>query len=186
MLKFVKCRRGSALVEYGIIVGLIAVLAITAVLGLGERTQNTFDTVTANLNWSIDGVSGDFAARYRFTTDVNPGNSDMLGYDLSNLAGSPWGGLDEARFDTFDIRSIQHDAGTDELTVIMAGNTTAQTSGYHLVCIDLTNGETPLVMDFDTTTGNYFGVFSSTIYVKSVAQPPFDLDQELACVVEAK
>ena len=42
--------KGAALVEYGILVGLIAVLAITAVLALGETVQGVFTTVSSTLN----------------------------------------------------------------------------------------------------------------------------------------
>lgn len=41
--------RGAALVEYGMLVGMIAVLAIGAVLALGEQVGATFDTGTAAL-----------------------------------------------------------------------------------------------------------------------------------------
>ena len=40
-----KSTRGAALVEYGILVGLIAVGAIAAVISLGEEVDTTFSTV---------------------------------------------------------------------------------------------------------------------------------------------
>jgi pilus assembly protein Flp/PilA len=41
--------KGAALVEYGILVGLIAVVAITAVLALGSTIQGVFETVSSEL-----------------------------------------------------------------------------------------------------------------------------------------
>jgi pilus assembly protein Flp/PilA len=49
MRKFMKSAKGAALVEYGILVGLIAVLAIGAVLALGEQIEATFSTVEQTL-----------------------------------------------------------------------------------------------------------------------------------------
>lgn len=42
--------KGAALVEYGILVGLIAVLAIVAVLNLGGTVRDTFTTVSSTLD----------------------------------------------------------------------------------------------------------------------------------------
>ena len=46
--------KGAALVEYGILVGLIAVLAIVAVLNLGETVRDTFSTVSNTLSTEIN------------------------------------------------------------------------------------------------------------------------------------
>lgn len=45
--------KGAALVEYGILVGLIAVLAIFAVLNLGETVRDTFTQVSSTLSANI-------------------------------------------------------------------------------------------------------------------------------------
>jgi pilus assembly protein Flp/PilA len=45
--------KGAALVEYGILVGLIAVLAISAVLALGEEVNETFVAVETSLASSL-------------------------------------------------------------------------------------------------------------------------------------
>ena len=54
MLKKLKNVKGAALVEYGILVGLIAVLAISAVLALGEEVQSTFQTVASTLQSNMN------------------------------------------------------------------------------------------------------------------------------------
>ena len=41
--------KGAALVEYGILVGLIAVIAITAVVALGTTVTQVFDRVNSTL-----------------------------------------------------------------------------------------------------------------------------------------
>lgn len=57
----VSTSKGAALVEYGILVGLIAVLAIVAVLNLGETVRQTFtqvsDTLSTSLNSAREGQS---------------------------------------------------------------------------------------------------------------------------------
>lgn len=53
MMKKMKNVKGAALVEYGILVGLIAVLAISAVLALGEQVETTFTAVSNELASSL-------------------------------------------------------------------------------------------------------------------------------------
>lgn len=42
MLKRLRAKKGAALIEYGILVGLIAVLAISAVTSLGKNVKTVF------------------------------------------------------------------------------------------------------------------------------------------------
>jgi len=49
--------KGAALVEYGILVGLIAVLAIVAVLNLGNTVKSTFETVSSTLSNNINSAA---------------------------------------------------------------------------------------------------------------------------------
>lgn len=41
--------RGASMVEYGILVGLIAVVAIIAITTLGQKVNNTFNNVASTL-----------------------------------------------------------------------------------------------------------------------------------------
>jgi pilus assembly protein Flp/PilA len=50
MKKMIANVKGAALVEYGILVGLIAVAAILAVVKLGEQVNSVFENVTSELN----------------------------------------------------------------------------------------------------------------------------------------
>ena len=47
--RFSKDEQGAALVEYGMLVGLIAVVCIAAVTALGVRVDAIFTTITADL-----------------------------------------------------------------------------------------------------------------------------------------
>ena len=46
---------GAALAEYGLLVGLIAVVCITAIASLGERISGVFDAIVTQL---VDPVPG--------------------------------------------------------------------------------------------------------------------------------
>ena len=54
MRKMMNAVKGAALVEYGILVGLIAVLAIAAVLSLGEEIRDTFGAVETALDSNLN------------------------------------------------------------------------------------------------------------------------------------
>jgi Flp pilus assembly pilin Flp len=52
-----KARKGAGLAEYGIVAGLVSVMAVSAVLALGEEVQGTFTTVSEAV--SSQGESSD-------------------------------------------------------------------------------------------------------------------------------
>lgn len=52
-------RKGAGLVEYGVVVGLVSVLAIGSVLSLGERVESTYCTVVDTLGGSQSGFTDD-------------------------------------------------------------------------------------------------------------------------------
>ncbi|MGA2139338.1 MAG: Flp family type IVb pilin [Verrucomicrobiia bacterium] len=49
MYRGLKSRKGQSLVEYALILALIAVVAILVLKGLGQKVNNTLSTVNANL-----------------------------------------------------------------------------------------------------------------------------------------
>jgi pilus assembly protein Flp/PilA len=51
--RFAKQDDGAALVEYGILVGLIAVVCIAAVGTLGTTIQGVFNTINADLTTAL-------------------------------------------------------------------------------------------------------------------------------------
>lgn len=186
MIRLLRAKNGASLVEYSILVGLISVLAIGGVLQLGQQTETSFKAPTATLSWYVNGVTEDYAARYRFTAAQNPTDPDRIGVDGGALSGSSYGSFDEATFEDFDLRSLQYDASADTLEVILAGNTVSRTPGHRMRCVDLALGEAALTVDFDTVMGIYVGFATSTLYTISTSSDPFLVDQELACVIEAK
>jgi len=52
MLRFLANTRGATAIEYGLIAALIAVAAITAMQGLGNKLKNTFNNVSNNMKAS--------------------------------------------------------------------------------------------------------------------------------------
>jgi pilus assembly protein Flp/PilA len=54
--RFAKDEDGAALVEYGLLVGLIAVVCITAVTLLGTQINEVFTNITADL--TAAGIKG--------------------------------------------------------------------------------------------------------------------------------
>jgi Flp pilus assembly pilin Flp len=68
-----KADRGAALVEYGILVGLISVLAISSVLGLGQKIEEIFGTTTTALSSSLASsvaAAGSEGSAQEFLNDV--------------------------------------------------------------------------------------------------------------------
>lgn len=66
--------KGAGLVEYGILVGLIAVLAITSVLVLGGRTRDTFDEVSQTVSDELAYAQfGNAAFQYQCEDPANVG-----------------------------------------------------------------------------------------------------------------
>lgn len=59
---FSRPTRGAALVEYGMLVGLVAVVAIGAVSTLGQQVDRTFDVTTDALSGSLNAAGGAEAA----------------------------------------------------------------------------------------------------------------------------
>ena len=47
--KFVRNSRGATAIEYGLIAALIAVAAIAAMQGLGNKLKTTFNNVSSNM-----------------------------------------------------------------------------------------------------------------------------------------
>jgi pilus assembly protein Flp/PilA len=49
-LKMIKNQKGATAIEYGLIAALIAVAAIGAMQGIGNKLNSTFNNVSNNLN----------------------------------------------------------------------------------------------------------------------------------------
>jgi Flp pilus assembly pilin Flp len=49
LYKSLRSRKGQSLVEYSLILALIAIVAITVLRGLGKHINNTLSSINANL-----------------------------------------------------------------------------------------------------------------------------------------
>ena len=57
-MNFLSNDSGASLVEYGLLVGLIAVVSIAAITALGEQIESLFNTVEGELNGVENDVTG--------------------------------------------------------------------------------------------------------------------------------
>lgn len=82
--RFSTARRGAALVEYAILIGLIGVVALASVGDLGRRVANLFGEVSTEI------ALGETGPLEIFSSDLPRGDIDQpYGYDFrQNLAGS--------------------------------------------------------------------------------------------------
>jgi pilus assembly protein Flp/PilA len=53
---FTRKEEGASLVEYGLLVGLIAVVCIAAVTALGTEIKTVFNTITTDLSTAIANI----------------------------------------------------------------------------------------------------------------------------------
>lgn len=119
--------RGASLTEYGLVVGLIAVLAIGAVFSTGQRVEATFCEATATLEGQINGDLGrdcidDGALVLRVDTRLDPGAPVTLTFGAGGSGPSPdiridWG---DDQVDTYDFGggNISHTYAEDGLYTI--------------------------------------------------------------------
>ena len=91
-----KPTRGAALIEYGILVGLVSVLAIGAVLATGNKVSDIFSDAQYMLASSIsnDGISSSEVVEAAFATwtitaaTITNGSTELTGYRNEELANS--------------------------------------------------------------------------------------------------
>lgn len=134
-----RATKGAALVEYGILVGLIAVLSIIAVLSLGTTVRSTFDSVSSTLSSNINlattqstpitsstpssaPVSIDTVA---FQAVIHPTVSAIVGFSNygSNTYGSP------TSDDGYTTLSVSTHSTNNHLFYIVQGDHIADLSG---------------------------------------------------------
>ena len=47
--RFLRSRKGQSLVEYALILALVAIVAVTVLRGVGKHVNNTLSSINANL-----------------------------------------------------------------------------------------------------------------------------------------
>jgi pilus assembly protein Flp/PilA len=139
-------RRGAALIEYGLLVGLVAVVAIGSVKSLGDRVNTTFAEVNSELSSNIassalgDGdkgpgltdPTGAMATRFSITPEPFRSSENDVGYRPSGDMGTLhfYEGPSE-KLNQFEIR---RDKG--HLSMQLAGNFVTELSGHRVICVD--------------------------------------------------
>jgi Flp pilus assembly pilin Flp len=173
--------KAAALVEYGILVGLIAVLAIVAVLNLGSTVRDTFDQVSDALSTSLASAqAGDTGsgssdtttpstpialAEHSFTAAPNPTNTNVIGRGISS--GTTQYGSTSSTTGTPAIVYITTHVTNNILFVNMDGDTTTSLASNSLSCdnglnvnfsdADITNFNNPTTYyQFDSFTSPHF------------------------------
>lgn len=68
--RFRRALRGAGLVEYGLVVGLVSVLAVGSVLSTGERVESTYCTVVSELRGNLGGDPDASCGRETAETDL--------------------------------------------------------------------------------------------------------------------
>jgi pilus assembly protein Flp/PilA len=146
-----KKTKGAALIEYGILVGLIAVLAIVAVTRLGGTTKDTFrfvsDTLSSSIASAVTGTTGNAA-----TTTLTPsGPAPMVG-SFTMIAGETgwpgyyqWG-YREGSIGSYtnvdlpnDIRDMFISTSSNEYFINIYGDLETELSTRSITCNSVTH-----------------------------------------------
>lgn len=144
---------GAALVEYGLLVGLIAVTAIASVSALGGKVDETFRSISSELSETIDGTETTSSANVKTnspqavsslaTFDFTAGeNGSSRGYVSERFNNSTTGTLHGFSSDLFaktDAIYISSSGGPGSYVVTYLDGTYTQASvqNYELVCSHL-------------------------------------------------
>jgi pilus assembly protein Flp/PilA len=104
--------RGAALVEYGMLAGLVSVVAIAAVVNLGEEVESTFSSsasAIATVNTTVEGATPDMnftINAVQFTSDPNTTGYSRLGSNTEGTISGDYtndnGQILEFIFNSFD------------------------------------------------------------------------------------
>lgn len=100
-----KNEKGAALVEYGMLVGLIAVLAIVAVLNLGGTVRDTFTQVSDALSTSLASVTADSDVADVENTPAVPVPAHFYDLTITNVANFD-GSLSSGWFNTYGAATV--------------------------------------------------------------------------------
>lgn len=85
MTRFLKSRRGASLIGYGLLVGLIAVVAIAAITRVGSSVTGLFDDVDLAIQGvpTIEGELEYFGTPGQFVLDFDPNGEGIPDMDVS-------------------------------------------------------------------------------------------------------
>lgn len=142
--------KGASLVEYGLLVGLVAVVSIGAVSGLGREVGATFTAVQGELSASMKdtaaanpdaggeegeaqpvGPTGPGAASFTITSAASTSDRYSRGYNSG-----VFGRLDSYEGPYPSIKLFQMNTNHNELTLQVFGDYRAELTDHVLTCDD--------------------------------------------------
>lgn len=152
--------KGASLVEYGLLVGLVAVVAIGSVSGLGREVSATFGMVQNELSGSMSeaamaddgapgagtaggaetvepqGPTGPGAASLTITSGQHPQGSYLQGYRSAASGGGFFGSLDSYEGAYPGFLMLEMNTNHDRVTMQVDGDFRAEIAGHVLTCDD--------------------------------------------------
>ena len=188
MIHFLRARRGAALTEYGILVGLVAVVAIGAVAQLGATNKGVFENVARELAGVTSGAASTATpeaapvrrVEVRLSFTAFGYNDDEFGWQsVSPTFGS---GISESD-SGLDVVAIYRGVSAQNLNLKFAGDTSGMDiSGYRLACSSDLN---PQGWERPFPPLNYYHRSqSATIYTHSNTDiPEFQSDEQFTCTI---
>ncbi|GAB5388153.1 MAG: hypothetical protein Alpg2KO_11210 [Alphaproteobacteria bacterium] len=117
--RFARDRRGASLTGYGLIVGLIAIIALGSLTSIGSQTTGLFGTVSGRMDQVVNGPSS-LAADQSFVAQVGDSSGSVVGQVDTGGAG------EATAFSISSVSPVEADGHFDisdsgEITVSAAG-----------------------------------------------------------------
>lgn len=152
--------RGASLVEYGMLAGLIAVVAIASISTLGRKVDGTFQNAAEALEPAPAGE----VIRWTMTAGQSPYNG--VGYEAPRY--NDYGSVTVTQGDVeFGyIRYYSHSADTHDSMITMLGDQSRLSETHKLVC---NHGEWDLASA--SLSGSYHSFSDSTMILWNTSSP---------------
>ncbi|MFZ3583128.1 Flp family type IVb pilin [Loktanella sp. DJP18] len=163
--------KGASLAEYGLLVGLIAVTATTAVASQGAKVS----TIFADVSYAISKKEAVVASPregnsmpdpmlttpqpIEITVGVSDINPDIMGYASPDNSANPFGIISGGSPSSIEILSIAQDTLNDVTFLVARGDTTDILAGKWMNCDD---GN--LIYFDDADTRSYDAATGATLY----------------------
>ncbi|MFZ3583662.1 Flp family type IVb pilin [Loktanella sp. DJP18] len=176
--------RGAALVEYGMLVGLIAVVAITAVTTLGDKVDGIFTSASAALVFDeapAPVIEEPTLSSILFTPGDRGSWAAEYGYSRASIDRDAGTRLSQSN-DAYEIVTIYSQGFDSQMRLYLAGDLTAvDFTGISLTC---SNG--PRAYDLaqaDNFTKAYFTDDNATFWLWAGNTAPFVVGEDVSCTI---
>jgi len=182
--------KGAALVEYGILVGLIAVLAIGSVLTLGEEVKETFLNVSTTLASNLgtpDAVAPPAINPSSVTFTVgerSPGGNFGLEFGWSQASVDQNAGtLISQTNGNYEIVTLYTQGVSGEMRLYLAGDVSGDDfTGVVLIC---NSGSTTYdLSNADNFTADYRAGDDATFWLWQGIDRQFVTGEQMICVIQ--